>query len=432
MKRLKPLFLLLSSLSPHLLQALTPDLELHLDHSVTFTLHAPKAHRVKVEGSFAKKPQRMHRENGEWTLRIDSLQPALYTYRFLVKGEPRLDSLNTHTMRDVDVIYNHFVIQDTLTSLYVDHAEVPHGRLEYVWYYSTLNGMSQRRMAVYLPPHYDEQPERRYPVLYLLHGSGGDETSWSECGCACQIFDNMIASHRMEPCLVVMPNGNAELDAAPGQSPWMDKQPSSFNPTSMTGMVERAFVPEVVRWTDSHYRTLADSSHRAIAGLSLGGLHTLFIAANHPGMFGYMGLFSAQATNLLDDERKQLMIRRARRNYYRLRVAWGIVFDFRPSVTLFDNELRDVDVYDNIDQKLSLMASHLPRLVYVAIGREDKLLDFNLRLTQKFNTAHLPYEFHLTDGAHSWENWRRYLIDFLPRLFEPNSKEDSSFFEKPE
>lgn len=390
----------------------------HPDRSVTFTLRAPEARRVKLAGSFLKKPVAMQKTDSCWMLRIPALAPELYTYRFLVDKEPVLDPDNERWMRDVDVMWNYFVIEDSVTSLFVDDPELDHGRLEYVWYPSTLNGMSQRRMAVYLPSQYDQSSDIQFPVLYLLHGSGGDETTWVDCGRACQILDRMIGEGQVTPCIVVMPNGNAELDAAPGESPWMYKAPTAMNVSSMTGMVERAFVKEIVQFVDRRYRTLPDKAHRAIAGLSLGGLHAIYISANHPDLFDYVGLFSAQASNMLDDERRQLMIRRAHRNNNRLRQAWGLLFNFQPSPSSFDLKLQSIDVYGDIEAKLSRQAQTPPRLYYITIGKDDKLLRFNQLLMQKLDQAELKYELHLTPGSHSWENWRRYLVDFLPLVFQ--------------
>lgn len=390
----------------------------HPDHSVTITLDASDAKLVLVEGSFSRKPLPMQQIDGLWTLHLDSLPAEIYTYRYkLGRKKYMLDPAHEQWMRDVDVMWNYFIVEDSLTQLYIDHPDVSHGVLEYVWYPSTLNGMSQRRMAVYLPSQYVASDTIALPVLYLLHGSGGDETAWSDCGRVCQILDNMFSRGMAKPCIVVMPNGNAELDAAPGESPWMSKSPSAFNPSSMTGMIESAFVKEIVRFIDRKYRTMADREHRAIAGLSLGGLHTIFISANHPDLFDYVGLFSAQSTNMLDDERKQLMIARAKRNNTRLRQAWGLLFNFRPDESVFDAQLHSIHVYSGIEEKLARMAQKPPKVYYMAIGKDDKLLKFNQIFKDRLDKAGIPYEFHQTEGAHSWENWRRYLIDFLPKLF---------------
>lgn len=393
-------------------------LVVHPDHSVTLSFFAPEAKHVAVEGSFTKKPLQMHLSDGLWTLHLDSLPAEVYTYRYkLGRKEYCLDPNNEYKMRDVDVMWNFFIVPDSTTQLYMENPDTPHGLLENVWYPSTLNGMSQRRMSVYLPSQYLASDTLALPVLYLLHGSGGDETSWADCGCVCQILDNMFNQGLAKPCIVVMPNGNAELDAAPGESPWMDKKPTAFNPMSMTGMIEKAFVKEIVRFVDRKYRTLTDRGHRAIAGLSLGGLHTIFISANNPDLFDYVGLFSAQSSNMLEDERKQLMIARASRNINRLRQAWGLIFNFQADVSDFYTMLNSIEVYGHIDEKLQTLAKQPPKVYYMAISKNDKLLKFNLHYLARLYAAGIPYEFHLTEGRHSWENWRRYLVDFLPKLF---------------
>ncbi len=390
----------------------------HPDHSVTFTLDAPQAKKVKLEGSFAKKAIKMQKVDGLWIAHLDSLPAEIYTYRYKIsKKKTFLDPANDQKMRDVDTYWNYFIVEDSITRKFIDYPEVEHGTLEYIWYPSLLNGMSQRRMAVYLPVAYQKNTDEKFPVLYLLHGSGGDETAWADCGRVCQILDNMFSQGLAKPCIVVMPNGNADLDAAPGESPWMNKKPSAFNPSSMTGMVEQVFVKEIVSFVDHKYRTIADKHHRAIAGLSLGGLHTIFVSVNHPDCFDYIGLFSAQATNMLDDEKKQLMIARAHRNNTHLRQIWGLLFDFKPDDSVFDEKLSSVKVYGDIEQKLAKMAGQPPKVYYIAIGKHDKLMKFNKMFMQKMDHAGIPYEFHLSEGAHSWENWRRYLVEFLPKLF---------------
>lgn len=396
------------------------------DGSVTLRCYAPDAKRVWLEGSVLPKKQKMHRNGDYWTYRLDSLPSELYTYRFLTGKHTSIpEKTGKGVMRDVEKYYHYFIVPGDTTQYFFDR-EVPHGCLEYVWYPSTLNGMSQRRMAVYLPHGYEDgnivaecdtttKKANRYPVLYLLHGSGGDETAWADAGRACQIFDNMIADGRIKPMIVVMPNGNVELDAAPGESPWMDKEPSSNNIASMTGKVELAFAKEVVGYVDKHYRTLTDKSQRAIAGLSLGGLHTIYISANNPDMFDYVGLFSAQATNMLDD-RKLLMISRAQRNLKRVKQAWGIIFNFMPSESIYDEKLSDVMAYGDFESKLARQFQNPPKVYYIAIGDQDLLLLFNKKLMEKLDAGGYKYEFHLTPGAHSWDNWRHYLVDFLPKL----------------
>ena len=133
---------------------------------------------------------------------------------------------------------------------------------------------------------------KEYPVLYLLHGIGGDENAWSELGRAAQILDNLIAQGKAEPMLVVMTNGNISQEACPGETSEGFRVPTMMLPKTMEGSFETAF-PDVVKFVEKTYRVKKDKAHRAIAGLSMGGFHSLFISINNPDTFDYVGLFSA-------------------------------------------------------------------------------------------------------------------------------------------
>lgn len=169
-------------------------------------------------------------------------------------------------------------MENCLKTIFV--CEVPHGTVSKVWYPSPTLGMERRRMTVYTPAGYEDS-NKQYPVLYLLHGAGGDENAWSELGRAIQIFDNLIAQGKAEPMIVVMPNGNAAQEAVPGEYPNSMYKPSFANPKTMEGSFEKAF-PDIMKYVESHYRTINDKNHRAIAGLSMGGFHSLYISANNP------------------------------------------------------------------------------------------------------------------------------------------------------
>ncbi len=165
------------------------------------------------------------------------------------------------------------------------------------WYHSNALGLD-RRLQVYTPPFYDST-NRNYPVLYLLHGSGGDENAWVELGSLPRIMDNLLAEGKIEPMIVVMPNGNPSKQAAPGETTEnlaYKPQMSNKFPGFKRGSYEMAF-PEIVNFIDTRYRTIPDKAHRAIAGLSMGGMHSLTISANYPDLFDYVGLFSAGFPN---------------------------------------------------------------------------------------------------------------------------------------
>ena len=364
---------------------------------VTFRLLAPEARTVELEGSFLS-PRKVQTPFGEmeqtgrvsltkgadglWSYTSQPLESELHTYCFYVDGLRMLDPSNVYQLRDIATYTNYFLI-DGACSNYLVH-DVPHGTLAKVWYPAPKLGMDQRRMTIYLPAGYDEEQGaggqgRRYPVLYLLHGAGGDENAWSELGRAAQILDNLIAQGKAEPMIVVMPNGNGGQKATPGAYENSMYKPSFMNARTMEGSIEVAF-PDLVSWVDSHYRTLADKQHRAIAGLSMGGFHSLYISANNPQLFGYVGLFSAAVSRQGQGENDH--------------------------------------IYKQLDEKLGRQFSPAPSLYYIAIGRTDFLYQDNVQFRQMLDQKGYQYEYVETDGGHIWKNWRIYLNQFVPKLFK--------------
>ena len=219
---------------------------------------------------------------------------------------------------------------------------VPQGQMREMYYYSEVND-AMRHCFVYTPAEYDRNPDKRYPVLYLLHGIGGDEEGWITSGRAAQIMDNLIAQGKARPMIVVMPNGNAALEAAPGETSTGYTTPTLFLPKTMEGSFEAAF-PEIVEFIDRAYRTKADKRHRAIAGLSMGGFHSLHISKQYPDMFDYVGLFSA---SIMPDPKVKSPI------------------------------------YDDFDRKLDRQFAKHPALYWIGIGNEDFLYDANRQLCRR-------------------------------------------------
>ena len=382
------------------------------DHSVTFTVKAPGTKKMVLV--LSEKKYKMQRHNDTFTYQTAPLPSEMYTYYYLSDGKEKLDPENSRVTRDIALKLNFFFVEGDVADYYIDK-DVPHGRIDKVWYPSTLNGMSQRRMFVYTPPGYDADSTATYPVLYLLHGSGGDETSWADYGRACQIIDNMLHQGSIKPMIVVMPNGNIEMDAAPGESPYMNKKPTGNNISSWLGKFEKLFVPEIVKYTERHYRVKADKQHRAIAGLSMGGLHTLFIALNNPDMFDFVGLFSAQTSNMLD-ENNIFKMERFNHNMQRFRNVLALIQDkVAPPVSLSD-KMADIDIYNRLEEKLQRQFEHAPQLYYIAIGSDDFLKKMNGQYRDILDKHGYPYTYVETDGDHSWENWRKYLVDFLSKF----------------
>ena len=404
------------------------------NNSVTFRLYAPNAEEVFIKGSFLEKTfqvrtkagtfgktpkARMIKQGSQWVYTSGPLDSEIYTYKFVVDDEEVNDPQNMNIVRDVDNYYNYFIIKGGIADNYITN-NVKHGNVSKVWYPSVIDGMPKRRMTIYTPSGYNAA-NHLYPVLYLLHGSGGDENAWEEAGRAIQILDNLIGKGVVVPMVVVMPNGIVNLAAAPGCDPNNpDVKPSAMNAESMLGQFESSFVTDIVSYVESNYNVYKDKSHRAIAGLSLGGLHTLFISANNPDLFDYVGLFSAQTTNTLNDNRITTLSGLANEVEG---IASKIPFlggtKLGEKINKFTGKFNNsnIGVYGNIDEKLKIQFKKGVELYYIAVGRDDfvkKLVD---DYRSKLDSSGYSYYYNETDGGHSWENWRKYLVDFLPRLF---------------
>lgn len=395
---------------------------INTDGTVTFTFRMPDVNQVYIKGTCTPKGKatKMKNSGGIWTYTTASLPSELYTYSFEVDDQKILDPDNHDIIRDIADSLNYFIIDGGLANDYIRH-NVPHGKIEKVWYPTKLKDMDRRRMTVYLPAAYLANPKIKFPVLYLLHGSGGDEDAWSDGGRAVEILDNLIAQGRCVPMIVVMPNGNVNLAAAPGADPNNpDAEPKANNTSSMFGAIESVFMDDIVGYVDRHYRTMPDKAHRAIAGLSLGGLHTMYISMNNPNSFNYVGLFSPQTTNALGAKTISGM--------QGVGNLWGSLKDAFPfigggsvdrAITRYTS--KDLEIYDNSAKKMREQFKNPPELYYIAVGRSDfvkKLVD---GLRDKMDTAGYDYHYNETDGGHTWENWRKYLVDFLPRIFVPST-----------
>lgn len=244
--------------------------------------------------------------------------------------------------------------------------------------------------------------------------SGGDEMAWLDMGRLSQIMDNMIAQGKAKPMIVIMPNGIVDLDAAPGQSPYMQGKASRSNVSSWMGRTEKAFSEEIIPFVEKTFRVESDKQHRAIAGLSMGGLHTIAISANNPTMFDYVGLFSPQSINPLTDK-NILHIQKVNAQVEKIKDKlpdW-----LKQKYEKGKDVVEDVDVYQNLDNKLKNQFKTPPQLYYIAIGRKDPLKTFLDKFRKRLSKQGATYLYNETDGAHSWENWRKYLLDFLPRIF---------------
>ncbi len=367
---------------------------LNPDNTVTFNLVAPEAQKVQVTGDFLP-PKKMEfngntydapgvadlvkDDRGVWSFTSEVLKPELYTYNMIVDGVKIIDPLNVYNIRDISNLFSVLLVGgDTRANLYRVN-KVPHGTVSKVWYESPTAGLT-RRVTVYTPAGY-ENSGKDYPVLYLLHGIGGDENAWSELGRASQILDNLIAQGRAEPMLVVMTNGNISQEACPGETSEGFRVPTMMLPKTMEGSFEFAF-PDVVNFIEKTYRVKKDKAHRAIAGLSMGGFHSLFISINNPDMFDYVGLFSAA----VDQQQRGT--------------------DGHP------------EVYADRNAKIDKMFSKHPKLFWIGIGSTDFLFKSNTDLRAYLDSKNHKYTYLETEGGHIWRNWRIYLSEFAPLLFK--------------
>jgi enterochelin esterase family protein len=369
--------------------------QINADNTVVLRILAPNAKEVLVNGDFlptqkfmtpygemsSPQPQPMTKDSaGVWSYTTKVLNPDLHLYNFIVDGLRVTDPNNVYMQRDIATYTNYFLIDGDVSANYFVR-EVPHGTVSKVWYPSRKLGFERRRMTVYTPAGYEDNPTKKYPVLYLLHGAGGDENAWSELGRACQILDNLIAQGKAVPMIVVMPNGNGAQEAVPGEYPNSMFKPSFMNPKTMEGSYEASFVDDVMKFTESRYRIFTDKAHRAIAGLSMGGLHSLYISANNPDLFNYVGLFSAAVS--------------------------------------MQSKGANAFIYDNIDAKLTRQFSpKAPKLYFIAIGNADFLYKPNVEFRARLDKIGAKYEYMETTGGHEWLNWRKYLDHFLQEIFK--------------
>lgn len=366
--------------------------EVNVDNTVTFRLMAPEAQKVQITGDFLP-TQKVNTSYGEydapgvddltkdekgmWTFTTkEGIKPELYLYNMIIDGVKVTDPSNVYAIRDIANTSSIFLIGGDRADLYKVN-KVPHGTVSKIWYNSPTAGLT-RRCTVYTPAGY-ETSKQKYPVLYLLHGIGGDEQAWTELGRAAQILDNLIAQGKATPMIVVMTNGNISQEACPGETSQGFTVPTMALPKTMDGYFEQAF-PDVIKFVESTYRVQKDKAHRAIAGLSMGGFHSLFISINNPDTFDYVGLFSAA----VDQQQKG-----------------GLD-----------------EIYANREQKIDNLFAKHPKLFWIGIGKSDFLYKNNADLRHYLESKNFKYEYLETESGHIWRNWRIYLSEFVPKLFK--------------
>lgn len=335
--------------------------EVNADGTVTFRLRAPKADEVVLSGQWPDGRKPMTKDTNEvWSVTVGPIEPGVWEYSFQLDGLGMIDPGNPAIKPMREPRTSIFHLPGKPPRLH-DFQDVPHGTVRAHTYLSKSLGRL-RELQVYTPPGYDQHPDLRYPVLYLQHGSGDNQATWTVHGKAHWILDNLLAAGRARPMIVVMMDGHA---APAGGGPGAQNNTTLF---------ERDLREDVIPLVESGYRVQADAAHRALVGLSMGGGQSLTIGLNHADQFAWVGGFSAAV----------------------------------PSRDSVAGALGDSAA---TNQKL--------KLLWIACGKDDFLLQRNEEFIALLKEKGVRHEWLRTEGNHSWPVWRGYLGDLLPRLFTP-------------
>lgn len=336
--------------------------EIRQNGDTTLRVRAPEAERVRLTSGgdipavpFGGGLDLAKGDDGVWEVTLEGVDPGAYRYNFNIDGVTTLDPSNPLTSQSNANSWSLFYVSG---SDVMDARDVPHGAVAEVYYPSTVLGRA-RRMHVYTPPGY-QSGGGRYPVFYLLHGAGDSDDSWSTVGRAGFILDNLIASGRAEPMIVVMPAGHTGTSGGAANE------------------FEREFAADIKPYVEENYRVQTSRARTAIAGLSMGGAQTLEIAFSDLDEYGYVGVFSSG------------------------------VFDVRESSDWekgHEAALSDASLRRGLE------------LVWFSTGRDDRLLDVTKATVGLLEKHGFDVTFEESAGGHTWINWREYLQKFAPQLF---------------
>jgi enterochelin esterase-like enzyme len=364
---------------------------IHADGSITFTLEAPDARTVQVAGGdgLGTGPFPMTKDaEGIWSVTTPPAVPGFHYYWFVLDGV----SVNDPSSR------TYFGYGKETSGVEVPEpgadydaiTDVPHGEVRAKWYLSKTTG-EWRRALVYTPPGYDRNPRTRYPVLILQHGAGEDETGWTRQGDAQFILDNLIAAGKARPMIVVMDRGYATQVATPVVK--LESSTPLENVKLAFSAFEDVVIHDLIPTIDASYRTIPDREHRAMAGLSMGGMETLFITLHHLDMFAYIGSLSGPIVPDLNSTRP-------------LSSTHPGPFDTK---TAYEGAFSNPSAFNRRVKLLWLgVGTAEPERFRAGIGGA----------AQALQAAGVRVVYFESNGtAHEWQTWRRDLNDFVPRLF---------------
>ncbi len=364
--------------------------EITSTNEVIFRLKAPAATSVKLSGNWMPMVPNANGQGasrqlvelvkdqaGVWSTKVQALAPELYGYSFNVDGVTTLDPANLKVARDGTFrTENLLYIAGPASDLYWAKTG-PKGSVHQIWYESkTLN--LTRRMQVYTPPGYEDS-KASYPVMYLLHGGGGDEEAWPTLGVAANILDNLINAGKAKPMIVVMTNGNPTQAAANVISPVL---PASNTPLGGMGSMwfEKSLVADVIPYIENHFRAKQNKENRALTGLSMGGLQTINTTLENPNLFSYIGVMSMGFADMS---------------------RFGVKVD----VSKRDQQIEDLKKAN-------------PALYWIACGKDDFLIESVVTMRKKLDEHSFNYVYRESEGGHTWTNWRVYLSEFAGMIFK--------------
>jgi enterochelin esterase-like enzyme len=351
--------------------------EVSADHKVTFRIYAPKASEVSVSGDFGAGGKLTKDETGVWSITVGPFTPDFYSYTFSVDGVRTIDPKNAMIKQGIGSLESMFLLPGAEADFEATK-DVPHGEVHIAWYRSgTLD--ASRSVHVYTPPNYEVGSEQ-YPVLYLLHGGGDEDSGWSTIGRAGFILDNLLVEKKAVPMIVVMPNGSLPRPAnlprfEPGTTPTPEARAAME--TARNRFTDE-LLKEVVPYVEKHYRVKTGQENRALAGLSMGGGQTLQVATTHPDEFAYVGVWSAGIGG------------------------------------------RNAESFETRNESFLKNADHVNKvfkLFSISVGDKDFALNGSKSLAESLEKHGIKHELHVSGGGHTWINWRHYLSDFAPKLF---------------
>ena len=355
--------------------------EVSADRHVTFRILAPNAEAVRLTGSdipgIARGAEMTKGDNGVWEVTLGPIEPGAYRYNFNVDGVSVIDPRNPSVSESNANVWSLVYVPG---SDFMDTKDVPRGAVAEVTYYSK-SLKRFRRMHIYTPPGY-ESGKGTYPVFYLLHGASDCDDSWTSVGRAGFILDNLIDAGKAKPMVVVMPAGHT--------GPFMFGRRGGDSPRPPVDEFTQDFLNDIMPYVEKNYRVQSSQSHRAIAGLSMGGSQTLNIAIPNPDKFAYVGVYSSGIFGITGGGRGG---------------APGA-----PSGPSWEEQHKEV--LDNAEFKKNL------KLLWFATGSEDFLVETSRATVDLFKKHGFEVAYKESPGGHTWINWRNYLNEFAPQLFQ--------------